>query len=218
MWRGLGRDGWAERSESGVSRPGYPGVPGDDGAGPEGPFTECAVNEWGRCMGSKWMCCRRSFVVGVACVSLLAACGGGSRKSSDVTVGHLTLTVPEGWTGASPNGDPFTQAYGGDGMTMQIAGDWSKDQMAWVVLDTLVSTGTVPPDYMGSSNSKIAVPGADSAEKVRFSYTGRDDSKMLGCWLIAASKKGCAVVVTFSGRRLDDGIIQGVADSMRLKP
>lgn len=152
-----------------------------------------------------------------------AACSGGSESSSGdapdgwttVTDERITVQHPSDWASEPPSGKPWTHRFVGDGMEMQVAGAFSDDETASFALSKLDLPAMVELDgYDGGGATAIEVEGADSALRSDFTYEV-DGTPMKGVWLIAGQwpNPGTAVV-TITGERLDDAVIEHVVDTM----
>ena len=152
-----------------------------------------------------------------------AACSGGSESSSGdapdgwttVTDERITVQHPSDWASEPPSGEPWTHRFVGDGMEMQVAGAFSDDETASFALSKLDLPAMVELDaYDGGGATAIEVEGADSALRSDFTYEV-DGTPMKGVWLIAGQwpNPGTAVV-TITGERLDDAVIEHVVDTM----
>ena len=151
-----------------------------------------------------------------------AGCSGGSESSSgdapagwtSVTDERITVQHPSDWASEPPSGKPWTHRFG-DGMEMQVAGSFSDDETASFALSRLDLPAMVELDaYDGGGATAIEVEGADSALRSDFTYEV-DGTPMKGVWLIAGQwpNPGTAVV-TITGERLDDAVIEHVVDTM----
>ena len=152
-----------------------------------------------------------------------AGCSGGSESSSGdapdgwttVTDERITVQHPSDWASEPPSGKPWTHRFVGDGMEMQVAGSFSDDETASFALSRLDLPAMVELDaYDGGGATAIEVEGADSALRSDFTYEV-DGTPMKGVWLIAGQwpNPGTAVV-TITGERLDDAVIEHVVDTM----
>lgn len=152
-----------------------------------------------------------------------AGCSGGSESSSgdapagwtSVTDERITVQHPSDWASEPPSGETWTHRFVGDGMEMQVAGSFSDDETASFALSKLDLPAMVELDgYDGGGATAIEVEGADSALRSDFTYEV-DGTSMKGVWLIAGQwpNPGTAVV-TITGERLDDAVIEHVVDTM----
>ena len=152
-----------------------------------------------------------------------AGCSGGSESSSgdapagwtSVTDERITVQHPSDWASEPPSGETWTHRFVGDGMEMQVAGSFSDDETASFALSRLDLPAMVELDgYVGGGATAIEVEGADSALRSDFTYEV-DGTQMKGVWLIAGQwpNPGTAVV-TITGERLDDAVIEHVVDTM----
>lgn len=155
------------------------------------------------------------------CALLLTAtgCGGSSTSAGWVeeSVGQLVVQRPQSWQPGPEVEQPWTDSWAGDGMTMQVSGQFSDDVGAYAGLARLDLPATVQlPDYQPESTDEITVEGAYDAVVRRYSYTD-DGRPRQGAWIVASQwPEPLIVVVSLSGETLDAEIVQKVQESMQL--
>lgn len=162
---------------------------------------------------------RRSAVTLLA-VSLvaLAGCsggsGGGSGDGQAVEVGHLTVTVPEGWTEEPASGE-WDKKFVKDGVELQVSGTFSEDPTASAAYSRLDLPASVQlPDYEGKGARKAEVEGADTAVQADFTYT-KDGTPMSGVWVIAGQYPyPSTAALALSGEKLDPELVRSLVEGL----
>lgn len=165
---------------------------------------------------------RRTVLAATLALGLLVVSGCADTVSGDapegwveVTDERLTVQRPAGWASEPPSGEKWTHRFVGDGMEMQVSGSFSDDEVASFALSKLDLTAMVELDgYDGGGADAIEVEGADSALRSDFTYEV-DGTPMKGVWVVAGQWPHPAIaVVTITGERLDEAVIQHVMDTM----
>lgn len=151
----------------------------------------------------------------------VTACGGSGASAgwTEETVGQLVVQRPQDWEPGPDVEEPWTHSWTGDGMTMQVSGEFSDDVGAYAGLARLDLPATMNlPDYEPESTQQVAVEGAYDAVIRRYTYTD-DGQPREGAWIVASQwPEPLIVVVSLSGESLDDEVVQKVQESMRLLP
>lgn len=168
---------------------------------------------------------RRTVLVATLALGLTvgAGCAGDTDSSSGdapagwtaVTDNRITVQHPSSWETQPPSGEKWTHRFVGDGMEMQVSGSFSDDETASFALSKLDLPAMVQLDgYDGGGADAIEVDGADTALRSDFTYEV-DGTPMKGVWLIAGQwPYPATAVVTITGERLDEAVIQHVVDTM----
>ncbi|KGN37569.1 hypothetical protein [Knoellia subterranea] len=165
--------------------------------------------------------------LGAAVATLVAfattSCAGGgsddSTGSADgwtkVTVGQLTLERPSDWTEEAPTGEKWTKRFVGDGVELQVAGEFSEDPTASAALSRLDLPAMVGlENYDGGGATKVDVKGADTAVRSDFTFSDAGTAKK-GVWLIAGQypyPRTSAVSIT--GSSLEDSTVAHIVESL----
>lgn len=154
--------------------------------------------------------------VGIALA--LAGCStGGSEGAHEVTVGHLTVEVPAGWTEGKASGQ-WDKKFVGDGYEMQIAGTFSDDPTASAAFTRLDLPATVElPGYedKGVHEPDIEIEGADTSMRRDFSYTD-DGEAMQGTWVIGGQwPYPSTAVIALTGASIEREVVESIIDSLR---
>lgn len=150
-------------------------------------------------------------VVVLATGVALAGCGGADDK---VTVGHLTFTVPEGWEEQEADGD-WDVKFVGDGMELQVAGEFSEDPTASAAysrldLPAMVNLEGYQPDGIGT----LEVEGADTALRADFTYADAGEPRD-GLWVVAGQYPyPSTAALALSGPELDEEIVTELLASL----
>ena len=151
---------------------------------------------------------RRRTVI-VAAVALLAAGCQGQGDGEETTVGHLTLSVPEGWTEESASGK-WDKKFVGDGIELQVSGTFSEDPIASTAFSRLdVQATTQLSDYQQTKAlENPEVKGADST------YT-EEEEQMEGIWILAGQwPYPSTAAIALSGESLDSAEVESIIDSL----
>ena len=152
-----------------------------------------------------------------------AGCAGGTDPTSgdapdgwtSVTDERITVQHPSDWETQPPSGEKWTHRFVGDGMEMQVSGAFSDDETASFALSRLDLPAMVELDgYDGGGAAAIEVDGADTALRSDFTYEV-DGTPMKGVWLVAGQwPYPATAVVTITGERLDEAVVEHVVDTM----
>ncbi|MBR7742650.1 hypothetical protein KC207_05030 [Phycicoccus sp. BSK3Z-2] len=149
-------------------------------------------------------------------LAVTTGCSGGTAGYSEVEVGHLTLERPESWSEEPATGELWTQRYVGDGMELQVSGEFSTDPTASAAYSRLDLPATVQLEgYEGSGVDNATVEGADTAVRSDFTYT-EDGTPHQGVWVIAGqwpSPSTAAIAIT--GETLDATVVDQIIASLR---
>lgn len=158
---------------------------------------------------------RRTALVSVLVATLAGCTGSGAGDGEEVTVGQLSLTVPEGWSEESASGK-WDQKFVGDGIELQVSGSFSKDPNASTAFSRLDLPATTQlSDYSQTKALESAeVEGADSSVRADFTYT-EQGSRMEGIWVIAGQwPYPSTAAIALTGESLDSTEVKAVLDSM----
>ncbi|MFW5473228.1 hypothetical protein ACOCJ5_07970 [Knoellia sp. CPCC 206450] len=149
-----------------------------------------------------------------ACSGGAADSGGASQGWTKVTIGQLTLERPAAWSEADPSGETWDKRFVGEGVEMQVSGEFSEDPTASAALSRLdLPAMTGLEGYDGGGAKKVEVEGADTAIRSDFTYT--DGGPRKGVWLIVGQyphPRTSAVSIT--GEKLDEATVAHIVDSM----
>lgn len=162
---------------------------------------------------------RRRHLLMAGALLALAGCSGSDAPAGaqEVTVGHLSVTVPEGWT-EEPAKDPWDTKFVGDGYELQIAGTFSDDPSAVAAYPRLDLPAMLKlPDYesKGVHKPPVTVEGSDSSTRRDFTYTD-DGTAMEGMWVIAGQwPYPSTAAIALSGRSLEDEVVEPLVESLR---
>lgn len=162
---------------------------------------------------------RRRAVLAAVGLMVLTACSGPSDAGGGdtVTVGHLTVTVPSGWTEGEASG-PWDQKFAGDGYELQISGTFSDDPTASAAFPRLDLPATLElPGYQdqGVHEPDIEIPGADSSMRRDFTYTD-GSTTMEGTWVIAGQwPYPSTAAISLTGASLEPEVVDPILDSLR---
>ena len=160
-----------------------------------------------------------TFALGLA---VTAGCADGAGSSGDapegwseVTDNRITVQHPADWESRPPSGEKWTHRFVGDGMEMQVSGEFSDDVTAAGARSRLDLQAMVGLDgYVDGGLDAISVEGADSALRSDFTYEV-DGTPMKGVWLVAGQwPYPATAVVSITGERLDEAVIEHVVDTM----
>ena len=150
-------------------------------------------------------------------VLALTACSDGSDQ--DVTVGHLTVTVPKGWVEKKATGK-WDKKFVGDGLELQISGTFSDDPTASAAHGRLDLPAMLElPDYdsKGVHEPDVEVEGADTSMRADFTYTD-DGAPKEGCWVIAGQwPYPSTAAIALSGKSLDRKVVTAIIDSLHFE-
>lgn len=163
---------------------------------------------------------RRRVVLASGVVLALAACSGagdaGGTDTVTVTVGHLTVTVPPGWTEGEASG-PWDKKFVGDGYELQIAGTFSDDPTASAAFPRLDLPATLElPGYEdeGVYEPDVEIEGADSSMRRDFTYTDGGEA-MEGTWVIAGQwPYPSTAAIALTGASLEPEVVDPVIDTL----
>lgn len=159
---------------------------------------------------------RRRALPVIAMVAVLTGCTSqGAGGGEEITVGQLSVTVPEGWTEESASGN-WDQKFVGDGIELQVSGSFSKDPNASTAFSRLDLPATTQlTDYSQTKALEDAeVEGADSSVRADFTYT-EEGTRMEGIWVIAGQwPYPSTAAVALSGESLDSTEVKAVLDSI----
>lgn len=163
---------------------------------------------------------RRRDVMVAGLVLAMAGCsgsddpGGGDRE---VTVGHLTVTVPAGWTEQDARGE-WDRRFAGDGLELQISGTFSDDPTASAAFPRLDLPATLElPGYedKGVHEPDIEIEGADSSMRRDFTYTDGGES-MEGTWVIAGQwPYPSTAAIALTGASLEPEDVDPIINTLR---
>lgn len=145
---------------------------------------------------------------------VLSGCSQGPDGGREVEVGHLTLSVPQGWT-EEPASGQFDKKWVGDEVELQVSGSFSTDPTASAAYGRLDLPATLQLDgYRGQGAKKHEVPGADTAVRADFTYDEAGEPRS-GTWIVAGQwPYPSTAVVTLTGADLDTEDVRGVIDSL----
>lgn len=156
-------------------------------------------------------------------LAVTAGCADGADSSSgdapegwtEVTDNRITVQHPTDWETQPPSGEKWTHRFVGDGMEMQISGEFSDDVTASGARSRLDLQAMVGLDgYVDGGVDAIDVEGADSAVRSDFTYEV-DGTPMKGVWLVTGQwPYPATAAVTITGERLDEAVIEHVVDTM----
>lgn len=168
-------------------------------------------------------------LVGLA-VLLLAACAGESLPAgwARQEVGALSLAHPQAWQplrqdelGSREFWQAGVQDAVGQDATVQLllGPDYSDDADAGTAAArqlAFAQLGVTFADWDTSGRTLVEVPGATSAERWDFTYTGQDGVPVDGVWLFVADQDaGRAAAVQLTGTPLDEQMVFDVVSSLR---
>lgn len=171
------------------------------------------------------MMTRRSLIAAMAAgVLMTTGCSGGlfSKGPADgytrEEVGHLILERPSGWQESTPSGEKWTKAWSGDGMEMQVAGEFSEDVGAQSTLARLDLPATMGlKGYTPEGTDTIKVDGAYDAIRRYYSFDA-DGKRQEGVWIVATQFPYPSTgVISISGENLDETVVRQVTDSLKWK-
>lgn len=154
-------------------------------------------------------------------VLALAGCsgsdaGGGARE---VTVGHLTVTVPAGWTEQDVSGK-WDRKFVGDGLELQISGTFSEDPTASAArgrLDLPATLGLPGYQSKGLHQPDVEVEGADTSLRADFIYTD-DGAPMEGAWVIAGQwPYPSTAAIALTGVSLEGDVVRSIIESLEFE-
>lgn len=150
----------------------------------------------------------------------LTGCGVGPGGSSDeeTTVGHLTVTVPDGWTEEEGSGK-WDKKFVGDGIEMQVSGTFSKDPSATTAFSRLDLPATTQlSDYRQTQPlENPEIDGADTSVRADYSYSD-DGRRMEGVWIIAGQwPDPSTAVISLSGESLESSEVKSIVDSLEFE-
>lgn len=161
-------------------------------------------------------------------VAGLSACGsepsGPAPGKADAKVayttveaGHLTVEYPSSWKKIDTT-KPWTVGVAGDGMQLQVAGEFSEDQGSFPALARLDLPATLKlAGYTPVETTDITVDGAYDAMYRKYTYTNEGQTYH-GIWILASQWPYPAVgVVSISGPKLDDGVVNQVIKTLTFK-
>lgn len=153
-------------------------------------------------------------VLAVAGCSGSDEAGGGDRE---VTVGHLTVTVPAGWTEQDARGT-WDRGFAGDGLELQISGTLSEDPTASAAYSRLDLPATMElPGYRsgGVHQPDVEVEGADTSMRADFTYMV-EGAQREGAWVIAGQwPHPSTAAIALTGESLESDVVQSIIDSLR---
>lgn len=132
--------------------------------------------------------------------------------------GHLSVEYPATWTKMSQLSPPWKVGFEGDGMQMQVAGQFSDDVGSFSALARLDLPASLKlPGYKPVETEDISVPGAYNALYRKYTYTDAGTSRQ-GIWILASQWPYPAVAaVSVSGVKLDDDVVNQIMKSMSFK-
>jgi len=152
-----------------------------------------------------------------AALALTACSDGGSGQK--VTVGHLTVTVPKGWTEKKASGK-WDKTFVGDGLELRISGTFSDDPTASAAygrLDLPATLGLKDYQSEGVHQPDVEVEGADTSMRSDFTYTDAGTPKE-GCWVIAGQwPHPSTAAIALSGKSLDNEVVTSIIESLRFE-
>ena len=164
---------------------------------------------------------RRGMVLTAALALVLSGCSTseGSGGTGEVTVGHLTVTVPDGWQEKPAKGQ-WDRKFVGDDLELQISGTFTDDPTASAAhaqLDLPAMLELPGYDPQGVHEPDVSVAGADTSGRWDFTYT--DDGKpMEGTWVIAAQwPYPSTAAISLSGPSLDSPEVESIIDSLEFE-
>lgn len=158
---------------------------------------------------------RRTVLVAAMVVALAGCTGQGAGGEQEVTVGHLSMTVPDGWT-KEPASGKWDQKFVGDGIELQVSGTFSEDPNASTAFSRLDLPATTQlSDYSQTKALENAeVEGADSSVRADFTYT-EEGTGMEGIWIIAGQwPHPSTAAIALSGESLDSPAVESILDSL----
>lgn len=156
----------------------------------------------------------------VSCAVLLAGAGCGDPESDseperEVTVGHLTLDVPEGMTERAPEGDRFDKRFVGDGIEVQVSGAFSDAPDASDARMEIVSIMSQTEDYESKGVEQLDIEGADTSVRTDTSYTDDDGTTQQVIWVLAAQRRhSSTAAISISGTDLDEDAVSEIIDAV----
>ena len=156
------------------------------------------------------------FALALALTGCSTTDGSGGDGAREVTVGHLTVTVPAGWSEEEPDGT-WDRKFAGDGVELQIAGTFSEDPTASAARARLDLPATVElPGYesRGIHEPPVEVAGADTSLRTDFTYEDEGTTKE-GAWVIAGQwPYPSTAAIALSGESLDVPEVESVIESL----
>lgn len=151
----------------------------------------------------------------VLCVSACSSGGEDPESEREVTVGHLTLEVPEGMTERAPEGDRFDKRFVGEGIEVQVSGAFSDAPDASDARMEIVSIMSQTEDYESKGVEQLDVEGADSSVRSDTSYTDDDGATQQVVWVLAAQRRhSSSAAISISGTDLDEDAVSEIIDSV----
>lgn len=134
-------------------------------------------------------------------------------------MGHLTVTVPKGWTEKKATGK-WDKKFVGDGLELQISGTFSDDPTAagaYGRLDLPATLGLQDYQSKGVHQPDVEVKGADTSMRGDFTYTD-DGAAKEGCWVIAGQwPHPSTAVIALSGKSLDRKVVTSIIESLQFE-
>ncbi|MGE9809219.1 hypothetical protein [Janibacter sp. G1551] len=155
-------------------------------------------------------------VVGLSACSSGGPAGGGAAEGwTEVKVGRLTLERPADWTEKSPTGEAWDTKYVGDGIELQVSGEFSDDPTANAALSRLDLPATLRLEgYKGGGMQDLEVEGADSAIRSDFTFTHEKET-WEGTWVIAGQwPHPQTAAVAINGANPDPETVRHIIESL----
>lgn len=144
--------------------------------------------------------------------------GGGDAPYTTVSQGHLEVPVPSSWQRSTNVTKPFTVKYSGDGMQVQIAGEYGDNPSAYATLATLDLPATMGlSGYESGSSDLIKVDGAHQGGIRNFTFTDGSTRKQ-GVWLVATQwPYPASAVVSVTGNPIDPDFLAYLQQHLAFK-
>lgn len=170
---------------------------------------------------------RRRLLVAAAALAVLAPLAGcAGRVDPNLTVvtdGRLTVVRPKAWSTPMPVEAPWTGGFRLSPTSveqLQVSGDFGDHVSAAEATGRLVGYAQVGlGDFTVVQTRDLEVPGATSAQAVRWTITDNAGSQVAGEWFVAVRwPEQQSVAVSLLTPRYDPGLERQVVDSLRLGP
>lgn len=135
-----------------------------------------------------------------------------------VTQGHLQVSLPASWSKSTDVTKPYDVKYSGNGMEVQIAGEYGDESGAYTTLATLDLPATLNlPRYQPGPANRITVDGAHDAATKTFTYVD-GNTKKEGVWIVATQfPYPASAVVTVTGAPINHDVLSFIQKNLTFK-